>query len=126
MPVLPSYAGCRWLRQGSRQQVSPVLSRGRLLFTRLPRWPARLRSAEEASPARVGGNVLVMAGARAEEVARAVSAFDAAVVLFQLVVQGADGPVLHLLAQLGADCPGVAVVTVRRDPVGHDANRRLC
>ena len=86
----------------------------------------------------VCGNMLVVTGAGAEAVSefivpaakpgrgsgtfeaahRLVSAFDAPVILFQPVVEVAAGPVPHLLAQLGADRAGVAVVAVRRDPVG--------
>ena len=92
----------------------------------------------------VGGHVFVVAGARTEDVARLVvasaepggrpraleaahgpmSAFGVAVVLFRLV-QAAAGPVPHASARLGADCPGGAVVTVRRDPVRGDARDGL-
>src|SRR3954447_1576082 len=98
-------------------------------------------AAEEVESAAIGGNVLVVAGARAEKVAEfivspaepggrsraleaphgPVSAFDAAVILLQPVIQVATGPVPHTLAQLGPDRPGVAVVAVRRDPVRGDA-----
>jgi len=54
-----------------------------------------------------------------------VSAFDAAVILLQPVIQVGTGPVPHTLAQRGADRPGVAVVAVGRDPVRRDAGRRL-
>src|SRR4051794_21579979 len=53
-----------------------------------------------------------------------VSAFEAPVILFQPVVEVAAGPVPHPFAQLGPDRPGVAVVTVGRDPVGSDAGDR--
>src|SRR4051812_8095565 len=46
-----------------------------------------------------------------------ISAFDAAVILLQPVIQVGAGPVPHALAQLGADRPGVAVVAIGRDPV---------
>src|SRR3954453_20830697 len=89
----------------------------------------------------VGGNMLMGAGAETEEVAQfivspaepggrsgaleaphgPVEAFDAAVILLEPVVQLATGPVPHTLAQLGADCSGVAVVAVGRDPVRRDA-----
>src|SRR3954447_9845196 len=102
-------------------------------------------AAEELESAAIGGNVLVVAGARAEKVAEfivspaepggrsraleaphgPVSAFDAAVILLQPVIQVATGPVPHTLAQLGPDRPGVAVVAVRRDPVRGDAGHRL-
>ena len=79
----------------------------------------------------VGGNILMVAGAEAEEVAElivaaaepgsrsraleaphgAVSAFDAAVVLLQPVVQVAAGPVPHSAAQPGPDRPRVAGYT---------------
>ncbi len=95
--------------------------------------------------ASVGGNMPVMAGARAEKVAQfvvgpaepdgrsgalesphgPVSAFDAPVVLLQPVIQVATGPVPHILAQLGPDRPGIAVVAIRRDPVRRDAGDRL-
>src|SRR5215203_3694329 len=95
---------------------------------------------EKQSPA-VGGHMLMVAGARAEEVAEfivspaepgsrswafeaphgPVAAFDAAVVLLQPVIQVATCPVPHSLAQLGADRPGVAVVAIGRDPVRRDA-----
>jgi hypothetical protein len=55
---------------------------------------------------------------------RSVSAFEAPVILFQPVVEVAAGPVPHPFAQLGPDRPGVAVVTVGRDPVGSDAGDR--
>src|SRR4051812_21352110 len=45
-----------------------------------------------------------------------IAAFDAAVVLLQPVIQVGAGPVPHSLAQLGPDCPRVAVVAVRCDP----------
>src|SRR3954451_15926963 len=102
-------------------------------------------AAEELEPAAIGGNVLVVAGARAEKVAEfivspaepggrsgtfeaphgPIAAFDAAVVLLQPVVQVGTGPVPHSLAQLGPDCPRVAVVAVRCDPVRGDAGDRL-
>src|SRR5215204_901337 len=92
---------------------------------------------EVEQSASVGGNVLMVAGAEAEEVAQfivspaepggrsgafeaphgPVAAFDAAVVLLQPVVQVGAGPVPHALAQRRADRPGVAVVAVGRDPV---------
>src|SRR3954465_7999906 len=81
---------------------------------------------EVEQSAAVGGNVLMVAGARAEKVAEfivsatepgrrswaleaphgSVAAFDAAVILLQPVVQVGAGPVPHILAQLGADCSG--------------------
>src|SRR5215213_8337666 len=87
----------------------------------------------------------VMAGAEAEEVAELivaaaepggrsralealhgpVSAFDAPMVLLQLIVQVAAGPVPHTTAQLGPDRPRVAVVAVGRDPVRRHAGHRL-
>src|SRR5215211_7133340 len=87
-------------------------------------------AAEELESAAIGGNVLVVAGTRAEEVAQfivsatdpsrrsrtfgpphgPVSAFDAAVILLQPVIQVATGPVPHILAQRGADRPRVTVV----------------
>src|SRR3954469_13925968 len=102
-------------------------------------------AAEELESAAIGGNMLGRAGARAEKVAEfigspeepggrsraleaphgPVSAFDAAVILLQPVVQVATGPVPHSLAEFGADRPGVAVVAVRRDPVRRDAGDRL-
>src|SRR5215207_6305500 len=54
-----------------------------------------------------------------------VAAFDAAVVLLQPVIQIATGPVPHTLAQRGAECTGVAVVTVGRDPARGHAGHRL-
>src|SRR4051794_9647439 len=100
---------------------------------------------EVEQSAAVGGNVLMVAGARAEKVAEfivsatepgrrswaleaphgSVAAFDAAVILLQPVVQVGAGPVPHIFAQLGADRPGVAVVAVGRDPVRRDAGDRL-
>src|SRR3954468_16515505 len=94
-------------------------------------------AAEELESAAIGGNVLVGAGARAEEVAQSivsatesggrsgafeaphgpVAAFDAAVILLQPVIQVGTGPVPHILAQLGADRPRIAVVAVGRDPI---------
>src|SRR5215203_1427232 len=76
-------------------------------------------AAEELESAAIGGNVLMVAGARAEEVAQfivspaepggrsgaleaphgPVSAFDAAVILLQPVIQVCTGPVSHTLAQ---------------------------
>jgi hypothetical protein len=102
-------------------------------------------AAEELESAAIGGNVLVVAGARAEEVAEfiasatepggrsgafeaphgPVATFDAAVILLQPVVQVGTGPMPHILAELGADRPGVAVVAVGRDPVWCDAGDRL-
>src|SRR4051812_11259735 len=96
--------------------------------------------------AAVGGHVLVVAGARAEEVAQfivsaaepggrsgafeaphgPVTTFDAPVVLLQPVVQVGTGPVPHILAELGPDRPGVAVVAVGRDPIRDHAGHRLC
>ena len=84
----------------------------------------------------VGGYVLVVAGAEAEEVAQFIvspaepggrsgtfeaphgptAAFDAAVILLQPVVQVATGPVPHILAQLVADRPGIAERPICRDP----------
>src|SRR5829696_1715291 len=78
-------------------------------------------AAEELESAAIGGNVLVEAGARAEEVTELivspaepggrsgafeaphgpVAAFDAAVVLLQPVVQIATGPVPYAFAQRG-------------------------
>src|SRR3954465_2243481 len=52
-------------------------------------------------------------------------AFDAAGILLQPVVQVATGPVPRILAQRGADRPGIAVVAVGRDPVRRDAGHRL-
>src|SRR5918999_6157955 len=97
----------------------------------LARWPARSRSSgqhgrgppEVEQSAAVGGHVLVVAGARAEEVAQfivsaaepggrsgafeaphgPVATFDAPVVLLQPVVQVSTGPVPHILAELGPD-----------------------
>src|SRR5215207_2033818 len=86
---------------------------------------------EVEQPASVGGNMLVVAGAEAEEVAQfvvspaepggrsgafeaphgSIAAFDAAVILLQPVVQVGAGPVLHIFAEFGPDRPGVAVVT---------------
>src|SRR3954452_12379703 len=83
-------------------------------------------AAEELESAAIGGNVLVVAGARAEKVAEfivspaepggrsgafeaphgSIAAFDAAVVLLQPVIQVGAGPVPHILAELGADRPG--------------------
>src|SRR3954468_1768515 len=75
-------------------------------------------AAEELESAAIGGNVLMVTGARAEEVAQfivspaepggrsgaleaphgPVAAFDAAVILLEPVVQIATGPVPHTLA----------------------------
>ena len=86
-----------------------------------------------------GGDVLVRAGAGAEEVSELVvasaepggrsgalgaphgpvPAFDAPVVLRQPVVQVAARPVPHPFARHAPDRPRVAVVAVRRDPLGH-------
>src|SRR3954469_16035748 len=102
-------------------------------------------AAEELESAAIGGNMLVMAGAEAEKVAQfvvspaepggrsgafeaphgPVATFDAAVVLLQPVVQVGTGPVPHILAELGPDRPGVAVVAVCRDPVRCHAGHRL-
>src|SRR3954454_18029902 len=102
-------------------------------------------AAEELESAAIGGNVLMVAGARAEKVAQfivsatepggqsraleaphgPISAFDAAVILLQPVVQVATGPVPHTFAQLGPDRAGVAVVAIRRDPVRCHASDRL-
>src|SRR3954453_18454536 len=102
-------------------------------------------AAEELESAAIGGNVLVVAEARAGKVAQFVggsaepggrsgtleaphgpiTAFDAAVVLLQPVVQVATGPVPHTFAQLGPDRAGVAVVAIRRDPVRCHASDRL-
>src|SRR5215207_4847438 len=93
---------------------------------------------EVEESAAIGGNMLMVAGARAEEVAEfvvglaepgggswtfeaphgSIAAFDAPVVLLQPVIQVATGPVPHPLAQRGADRPRIAVVAVRCDPVG--------
>src|SRR4051812_31621950 len=54
-----------------------------------------------------------------------IAAFDAPVILLQPVVQIATGPMPHSLAQLGADRPRIAVVTVGRDPVRCHAGHRL-
>src|SRR5271157_1121233 len=94
-------------------------------------------SAEEERSAAAGGNVLVGAGAEAKKVAKfivsraepggrsgtfetthgPVPAFDAAVILFQPVVEVAAGPVPNILAEFGPDSAWVAIVTVRRNPV---------
>src|SRR5215203_5703380 len=94
-------------------------------------------AAEELESAAIGGNVLVGAGARAEEAAEfivspaepggrsgafeaphgPIAAFDAAVILLEPVVQVATGPVPHTFAQLGPDRAGIAVVAIGRDPV---------
>jgi hypothetical protein len=91
----------------------------------------------------IGGNVLVRAGTETEEVSelvvtsaepggrsraleaphRPVPAFDAPVVLLQPIIQVAAGPVPHPFAQLAPDRPGVAVVAVRRDPLGRHPGR---
>src|SRR5215208_6990237 len=100
---------------------------------------------EVEQSASVGGNMLMVAGAEAEEVAQfvvgpaepggrsgafeaphgPVAAFDAPVVLLQPVVQVATGPVLHIFAQSRADRPGIAVVAVGRNPVRDHAGHRL-
>src|SRR5215218_572722 len=94
--------------------------------------------AEQEQSTAVGGDVLVVAGAGAEEVAELVvspaepggrsgafetphgpvAALETAVILFQPVVLVAAGPVPHTPAQLGPDRPRVAVVAIGRDPVG--------
>src|SRR3954462_157157 len=105
----------------------------------------RHAAAEEVESAAIGGNVLVVAGARAEKVAefivsatepggrsrafeaphRAVAAFDAAVVLLPPVVQVGAGPVPPILAQRGPDRGGVAVAAIRRDPVPRHSGHRF-
>ena len=100
---------------------------------------------EVEQSAAIGGHMLMVAGAKAEEVAEfivspaepggrsrafetphgPIAAFDAAVVLFQPVVQVATGPVPHIFAEFGGDRAGVAVVAVGRDPVRRDAGHRL-
>jgi hypothetical protein len=92
-----------------------------------------------------GGNVLVVLGSRAKVVAEfvvssteaggrsgtleaahgPVSAFQAAVVLFQSVISVAAGAMTHLLAELGSDRSRVAVVPIRRNPVRRDTGDRL-
>ena len=90
----------------------------------------------EMKPATVvGGDMLVVAGAGAKEVAELVvtptealgggeapeaahasdAAFDAAVVLFQAVVFVSAGPMRNPSAQRGADRPRVGAVPVRGD-----------
>src|SRR5215213_3151751 len=54
-----------------------------------------------------------------------VAAFDAAAILLQTVVQVGAGPVPPTLAQRRAECAGVAVVAVGRDPVRCHAGGRL-
>ena len=49
---------------------------------------------------------------------RLVSTFDATVILFQAIVERAAGAVLHGFAQLGPDRTRIAVVAIRRHPVG--------
>src|SRR3954471_1348576 len=100
---------------------------------------------EVEQSAAIGGYVLMVAGAEAEEVAQfivsaaepggrsgalqaphgPVATFDAPVVLLQPVVQVGTGPVPHILAELGPDRPGVAVMAVGRDPVRDHAGDRL-
>src|SRR3954451_7707562 len=100
---------------------------------------------EVEQSASVGGNVLVGAGAEAEEVAEfivglaepsrrsrafeaphgSIAAFDAAVILLQPVVPVGTGPVPHAFAQRGADRPGVAVVAICCDPVRREAGHRF-
>src|SRR3954464_7974587 len=83
---------------------------------------------EVEQSAAIGGPMLMVAGARAEKVAQvivnpaepggrsrafetphgSIAAFDAAVVLFQPVVQVATGPVPHIFAEFGEDRAGVA------------------
>src|SRR3954464_9842653 len=102
-------------------------------------------AAEELESAAIGGNMLMVAGARAEEAAQfivcatepsggsgafeaphwSVAPFDAAVVLLQPVIQVSTGSVPHAFAQRGADRPGVAVVAIGRDPVRYHAGHRL-
>src|SRR3954447_4321056 len=105
----------------------------------------RYGAAQELESAAIGGNVLVVAGARTEKVAHfivtpaepggrsgafeaphgSIAAFDAPMILLQPIVQIPTASVPHALAQLGADRPGVAVVAVRRDPVRCHAGDRL-
>src|SRR5918998_5281720 len=93
---------------------------------------------EEEHSAAVCGDMLVVTGAGAEDVSefivppaepgrgsgtfeaapRSVSAFEAAVILFQPVVEVAAGPVPHPFAELGPDRTGGAVVTVGSEPIG--------
>ena len=51
------------------------------------------------------------------------SAFDAAVILFEAVVQVAAGPMPHAAAELRSDRPWIGIVAVRRDPVRNHTNR---
>src|SRR5829696_9747801 len=89
----------------------------------------------------VGGDVLIVAGAGAEEVAEFVvaptealgggealeaahtsdAAFDAAMILFQAIVFVATGPMGDPAAQRGTDRPRVGTVPVRGDAVGGQA-----
>ena len=91
-------------------------------------------------PARVSGSMLLRAGGGTEQVTqfivasteparrswalepthRLVSTFDAAVILFQSIVEVAAGTVLHAFTQLGPDRTWIAVVAIRGHPVWDD------
>ena len=135
-----------WRRfcQISCQQASLATARVWVLSGRFQDGQQRGDSAKKTKSVVIGGNMLVAAGPRAEEVAQLtvssaepsrrprahepahgpVSTLNAAMVLFNPVIQVLGGPVSNPLAQLGADRAGIAVVAVGRDPVRRSSRHR--